>query len=155
MEIGKQNKLNFNGVDFVNVNVNIENPIPKTGAPLVDFKINPKVFYPEDATNEFIIINDVRLSCKGFFAISVLAFGFFKMPELTGNIRDQKPFININAPAIMFPYIRSFISTLTANLGVNFAPIIIPPHFFQGDLEEHKEQPKMPTIESIQENRGK
>ena len=36
----------------------------------------------------------------------------------------------------MFPYIRSFISTLTANLGNVTGPLTIPIQFFNGVLEE-------------------
>lgn len=155
MEVALQNKLHFIGVDFVNINVTVENHVPKDNPPTIDFKITPKVFYPDGTTDEFVIINDVKLTCKDFFNISIIAFGFFRMPGITGDIKDQKPFININAPAIMFPYIRSFISTLTGNLGVNFQPIIIPPHFFHGELEEHIETPKIQTGESTQIGSGK
>ena len=51
------------------------------------------------------------------------------------NDKEIKPFIDINAPAIMFPYVRAFLSTLTANLGAGFPPIILPPQIFQGELE--------------------
>lgn len=152
MEVGKQNKLNFSGVDIVNINVHVIHPLPKENPPPIDFTIIPKVFYPADAPEEFVILNEVKLVGKEFFNISILAFGFFSMPGLEGNIRDQKGFININAPAIMFPYLRAFVATLTANMGVNFAQILIPPHFFKGDMEEHIESPKegeVPIVKDV------
>ena len=140
MEVKHQTLLNFSGVDFVNVNVHIQNPIPHDQNPTADLGLIPKVFYPKERPNEFIIIFDIKLVCKTYFNISIVAFGFFALPEYKGtDIREEKDFININAPAIMFPYVRSFISTLTGNLGTNFKTMIIPPHFFKGDLEEHKE----------------
>jgi len=48
----------------------------------------------------------------------------------------KKVFVNINAPAIMFPYVRAFITTLTTNLGNVTSPLIIPTQFFKGELEE-------------------
>jgi len=39
----------------------------------------------------------------------------------------------------MFPYIRSFISTLTANLGSVVGTLVIPTQFFKGELEVIKE----------------
>ncbi len=50
----------------------------------------------------------------------------------------KKNFINANAPAIMFPYIRAFVTTLTSNIGLGMAPIVIPPHFFKGALEDYQ-----------------
>jgi preprotein translocase subunit SecB len=37
---------------------------------------------------------------------------------------DKSPFIRINAPAIAFPYIRSYVSNLTLQSG--YKPIILP-----------------------------
>lgn len=36
----------------------------------------------------------------------------------------------------MFPYIRSFITTLTANLGDVTGTLTIPTQFFKGELKE-------------------
>jgi len=36
----------------------------------------------------------------------------------------------------MFPYVRSFITTLTSNLGDVTGSLVIPTQFFQGDLPE-------------------
>lgn len=47
--------------------------------------------------------------------------GYF---EFDGDIDSVKPFLAKNAPAIMFPYIRSYVSTITALSGM--APIILP-----------------------------
>ncbi len=142
MEVSKQPQLAFNGVDIVNVNVQVQDHAKRDASIPANLTVNPKVFFPADSPNEFVIIIEASISKKDSFIISLVAFGFFIMPGLIGNIRDQKPFININAPAIMFPYVRSFISTLTANLGPNFPPVLIPPHFFQGDLSEHVEPEK-------------
>lgn len=40
------------------------------------------------------------------------------------DMKELKPFIGMNAPAILFPYIRAYISNITALGGI--APIIIP-----------------------------
>lgn len=54
--------------------------------------------------------------------------------ELVQNLK--KSFVNTNAPAIMFPYVRAFIAMLTSNLGNVTGALNIPPQFFKGDLEE-------------------
>ena len=93
------------------------------------------MFYPKDQADYFKIIQEIKLSSDKYFSLFILAVGTF---ELKANLDEKirKSFININAPAIMFPYIRSFISTLTANLGNVTGPLTIPTQFFKGELEE-------------------
>ena len=52
------------------------------------------------------------------------------------NIKEQ--LIHTNAPAIVFPYLRSFISMFTSNLGT-IPSLTLPTHFFKGKLEEFSE----------------
>lgn len=134
MDVKVQPILKFQGIDIVNVNVNLLNPFNHEEQPPIDLTIVPKVFYPDDSPNEFTIIVDLKVGSKDFFNISIVAFGRFTLNKLAIE-PESKPFIDMNAPAIMFPYVRSFLSTLTANLGAGFPPIILPPHFFQGELE--------------------
>lgn len=137
MEVKVQPILKFLGIDIVNVNLNIMTPYDHEKKPPVDINIVPKVFYPEDRPEEFTIIMDLTVNSKEYFNISIVAFGGF---SINGKSSDPgfKPFINVNAPAIAFPYVRAFLSTLTSNLGAGFPPLIIPPHFFQGEMEEYK-----------------
>ena len=141
MEVKLQPILKFQGIDIANVNVNLITAFNHETQPPIDLTIIPKVFYPEDRVNDFTIIIDLKIGSKEYFNISIIAFGQFSLNKSV-NEPDSKPFINTNAPAIMFPYVRSFLSTLTANLGAGFPPIILPPHFFQGELEEFKPEPK-------------
>jgi preprotein translocase subunit SecB len=59
--------------------------------------------------------------------------------------------MNINAPAIMFPYIRAFISNLTSNLGNIIQTITLPPYFFGKEIEilnikEYKDKINIKTL---------
>ncbi len=141
MDVKVQPILKFKGIEIVNVNVNLINSFNHNEQPPIDLTIVPKVFYPEDSANEFTIIVDLKVASKDFFNITIVAFGGFTLNK-PANDPDSKPFIDVNAPAIMFPYVRSFLSTLTANLGTGFPPIILPPHLFQGELEVYKPDPK-------------
>lgn len=136
MDIKVQPILKFQGVDIVNVNVNLINPFNQEEKPKIDLKVVPKVFYPDNSPNDFTIIIDLNVGSNEFFNISVVAFGRFSLNK-TAKDTDLKPFIDINAPAILFPYVRAFLSTLTANLGAGFPPIILPPQIFEGELEEY------------------
>lgn len=136
MEVSKQTKLTFHGVDILNVNFNAI--APRQGELNIDINCKPKVFYPLDNRNFFRIVMDIELKDERFFALAIRAIGNF---ELDTEINDElrKIFVNSNAPAIMFPYIRSFITTLTANLGNVVGPLLIPTQFFKGEIEEVKE----------------
>ena len=55
--------------------------------------------------------------------ISVKAEGYFEFDnDITQELQDK--FFKINAPAILFPYIRAYISTLTSLSGIE--TIILP-----------------------------
>jgi preprotein translocase subunit SecB len=130
--------LKFLGTDIVKVNVSLKNPFNHDEHPPVEISIKPKVFYPDDNLEQFTIIIDLDVTSRDYFTISIVSFGRFSLNKPVSE-PGSKLFIDVNAPAIMFPYVRAFLSTLTANLGRSFPPIILPPHFFQGELEEHTE----------------
>ncbi len=134
MKVDTQVKLQFHSVDFKSVDFKSNQPIHGRDNE-VSIHIVPKVFYPKDEENHFKIIQEITIKSSEFFTLSILAVGNF---ELLGEVNDEtrSSFVNVNAPAIMFPYIRSFISTLTSNLGNVTGALTIPPQFFKGILEE-------------------
>jgi preprotein translocase subunit SecB len=133
MEVKNQPKLTFHGVDIINVNFNAISPRIEN----LEIKINctPKVFIPTDHKNFFKILMEIELNDEKHFELDLRAVGTFEFEkEIDSELR--KTFINSNAPAIMFPYVRSFISTMTANMGNVVGTLIIPTQFFTGELEE-------------------
>lgn len=135
MEVADQIQLKFHGVDFPVINLKSENPFVQSPGTIINIDIKPKVFYPTEQPDYFKIIQEVTLSSSNFFELFIISVGTF---ELKANVDEnlKKVFVNINAPAIMFPYVRSFITTLTTNLGNVTSPLIIPTQFFKGELEE-------------------
>jgi preprotein translocase subunit SecB len=133
MEVSNQVKLKFHGVDILNVQFKAID-IPRDG---MDMTISciPRVFYPESDRHVFRILMEVVIKDERYFVLSINAVGHFELNrELDADLKKQ--FVNINAPAIMFPYVRSFITTLTANMGRTVGTLIIPTQFFKGDIEE-------------------
>jgi len=59
---------------------------------------------------------------NGLAEIKVVALGFFHYEDIEDI--SNTPFFTDNAPAIVYPYIRAYISTLTAQAGI---PTIILP----------------------------
>lgn len=133
MEVGKQTKLAFLGVDILNVNFNAI--YRSEGDRSININCTPRVFYPKNNNSAFKIVMDIELKDDKYFELSVNAIGNFELDHsLTDDVK--KTLVNANAPAIMFPYIRSFISTLTANMGDAVGTLTIPTQFFKGELEE-------------------
>lgn len=135
VEVADQIQLKFHGVDFPVINLKSENPFIQSPGNIINIDIKPKVFYPTEQPDYFKIIQEVTLSSSNFFELFIISVGTF---ELKANVDKtlKKVFVNINAPAIMFPYVRAFITTLTTNLGNVTSPLIIPTQFFKGELEE-------------------
>lgn len=133
MEVKPQPKLNFAGVDIINLNFKSEKPF--SGSDDINLDIKPMLYYPdENNLHTFMILYDVSLKSEGFFDLNLLALGNFNIVEgLEEKVHNA--LINTNAPAIMFPYIRSFISTFTANLGDTTTLMVIPTQAFKGPLE--------------------
>lgn len=133
MEVGTQPRLSFKGVDIVNVNFeSLKFPDEILN---ITLRCIPKVNFPPETKNQFQIVMDIEIIDDRYFKLFLKAIGKFEVSEdLTEEIKKQ--FINTNAPAIMFPYIRAFVTTLTSNLGKTIGTLWLPAQFFKGDLEE-------------------
>ena len=110
-------KLLVNGVEHKEINVDfmpegVFNLLEKT----FDLKLAFIAFQNSDRENPFI-----QISCIGNFS--------FENVEKVGDI---PPYFYRNAIAILFPYIRSFVSSLTAQ--ANITPMILPTYNL-GELE--------------------
>lgn len=136
MDVSPQIALKFHGVDFPVVDFKSDKSLLGINKKDIDINIRPQVFYPEGQPEFFRIIQEIHLASEGYFQLTIVAIGTF---ELKSNVDDEtkKSFVNVNAPAIMFPYIRSFIATFTANLGSIIGTLTIPTQFFKGEIEEY------------------
>lgn len=102
------------------VNLNIDKRINKSYSSDNDFELNLilEISSKDDNTN-------IRCSFIGYFSCDI---------EISKQFLETS-FASINAPAILFPFIRAYISTITINAGLN--PIILPTINFAG-LQENK-----------------
>jgi|AntRauTorcE11898_2_1112593.scaffolds.fasta_scaffold51438_2 preprotein translocase subunit SecB len=132
MQIKEQNKLSFNGVDFVHVDFDAQKPFDKSKK--VDIDVDTKVYFPKGDETIFNLLFETTLECEDFFKLQVTAIAMFKTSEVIDKeLKDN--FINTNAPAIVFPYIRAFISNFTANLGTTVGTLTLPPHIVSGPVD--------------------
>ncbi len=112
----------FRFLKYEILNASIEIDEPGKISPKLEVEFNNV----KDLSKEELFILGIEILIKdetGNLKIKVFAKGYFKfMNDCPENRKDD--FMNINAPAILFPYIRAYISTLTALSGIN--PIILP-----------------------------
>lgn len=136
MEIKEQISLRFKGVDFPSIELNSLKPFKESEQDGIIVDIQPRAFIPSDSANKFKIIMNLEISAEDFFKLKITAVGSFELSSEDVLPEIRKTFINANSTAIMFPYIRSFVSTLTSNIGNVTTPILLPTRFFKGDYIE-------------------
>jgi len=94
-----------------------------TKANSIDINIEPKgIIYEEEKQYEIQL--EISLNSKDGLDVSVKMIGFFEFKEVV-KIENLGNYFFVNAPAIIFPYLRSYISALTALSGCS--TIILPP----------------------------
>lgn len=132
MELSNQTKLSFKGVEILNVNFSINKPFK--GGQEIDISCSPFAIIPKSNKGVFNIVMDVEIASKDYFQLSLRAIGIFKLDnEITEELKTK--FVNINSVAIMFPYVRSFVTTFSANVGNIAGGLTMPPQFFKGELD--------------------
>jgi preprotein translocase subunit SecB len=79
--------------------------------------------FNQDNAKEFVIGFKIGIDRELFHIDLEMVFIFDTDTEMTPEFKDST-FLRINAPAIAFPYIRSYISNITLQSG--YEPIILP-----------------------------
>ena len=91
-----------------------------------------------DYKRDFAIVFDFTLQNNSEkFKLELKAIAHFSTQSDIDEDFKNSAFVNINAPAIAFPYVRTFISNLTLNSG--YDPIVLPAFNFL-QLAEEKEK---------------
>lgn len=86
--------------------------------------------YTSDDDKVFAVKFDAKISSKDeMFLIDLEYYGIFEADTPIDDKFKRSNFPSVNAPAIAFPFLRSFLSTVTVNAGIN--PIILPAVNFQ------------------------
>jgi len=108
-------KAGLQFVDFVVYRTVIARGAKEAITPF-DFNIIPSGLI-DSKKKVFQLALDFNLSDKDDqLLIQVESVGIF---TYVGNLEDIKPFLLLNAPAIMFPFLRSYISGVTALSGLD------------------------------------
>ena len=84
--------------------------------------------------NNYIVTLDVNVEKKGEFKTDISISGYC---EIDDNHPQLDTILRVNAPAILFPYVRAQLSLLTAQ--PEMRPIVLPVVNFQKIYEHSKE----------------
>ena len=88
----------------------------------VEFGIEPNGIFEEDNKMFILTLNVLVKDKKSRLEVKMTVTGKFEYE--TNDIQELVPYLGFNAPAIMFPYIRAYITNITALGGMS--PIILP-----------------------------
>lgn len=94
----------------------------------IDFDISSNVEFIEDENNTFLLKLDAKIfkdaEEKGYpFSMNISITGIFELEN--SDVENKEMLSELNAVAILFPYLRSLVSTYSSNSNVQ--PLILPP----------------------------
>jgi preprotein translocase subunit SecB len=92
-------------------------PLSHDKTDTIDIEIDTKIEYPQKEEKFFDIVLDLKLSSITDFNFEIEAVGHFEMEgeDIPDTIKES--FLHINAPSIVYPYIRAFVASFTALAG--------------------------------------
>lgn len=88
------------------------------------FELGLRVFADEKRKEVFGVLFMLQLRHRGEFLLTLDYLAWFEAEQPIEKAFLDSPFAKVNAPAIAFPYLRSFVSFLTLNSG--YRPAILP-----------------------------
>jgi len=139
-----QYSIRLKDIFFPKVNLSVGDELKKNIGPELNvnlqFEISP---YPGNSRLYQILFNVSVKNEDTNFNLDVVSVAFFET-----NIDIDEQFLNsvftkVNSPAIAFPFVRSFINTLTSNAG--FHPVILPAYNFTQSKPVDDESPGNPV----------
>jgi preprotein translocase subunit SecB len=98
------------------------------------FLTNSQGYFEEDS-KLFSIRFDLLLGIEAGKELAIAYDAFFECDEAIDDEFKNSHFPRVNAPAIAFPYLRAFISTVTLNAG--YPVIMLPSWNFQAMDQQH------------------
>lgn len=120
-------------VDFLvtSVVMDVENPLAAVKEQSMDVNIGVSIGFSDDDPTHYTINFEVSVSARNNnIKISVKSVALFEASSPIDEEFRQSAFVQTNSPAIAFPFLRSFINTLTANAGI--PPVVLPAFNFSG-----------------------
>lgn len=112
-------KFFVNSLEFHTKKMNTEEDVELH----IDLKVSTGFIKNED--RKYIINFDLNIiSQDENLQMKVRAGGIFEAKDIMTEVFKKSDFVRVNSPAIAFPFLRSYINTITTNSGIS--PIILP-----------------------------
>lgn len=105
----------------------------------IKFGIEPEGKIDENEKTLTLTLSVIVKDEQGNFDLNMTINGMFEYDA--DDMNELIPYIGMNAPAILFPYIRAYVSNITALSGMQ--PIILPTLNVEGVGEELIEKMKL------------
>lgn len=91
----------------------------------VDIELGVATSFSDDDLKSYLVKITVKITPKtDSFILECDAVGRFVTSEEIDDDFKNSHFVKINSPAILYPFVRSYINTITTNSGIS--PIILP-----------------------------
>lgn len=112
--------LEITGID----KLDIRRIIPKSDRIRRRFTISYSVQLVENKSNKFAVTFNIMVYNSSMFRMKIEYSAFFKTSEDIDINFLKSDFARINAPAIAYPFLRSYVSFIALNSG--YEPVILP-----------------------------
>lgn len=122
----EQNKITLAGTFVKSLTYNRKGSATKSHID-TDIEIGVAINFDDDINTEYAVAFECTLSNE-LWDLKTVFVAVFKTSDSIDAEFIESDFVKVNSPAIAFPYLRSFITTLTTNSGVH--PFILPAYNF-------------------------
>lgn len=128
-KISNQNAIRLEAIKFPEFN--FRNPelvfsVSSSEQKELDMDVSYKILFSKKKKNTFVVKFDLELHSKEDekFKSKLVMAAIFETEQDMDDDFKKSDFVQLNAPAIAFPYLRSFVTTVTTLAG--YKPIILP-----------------------------
>ena len=120
-----QNAIRMSKFFIRSLDYNAENIIEGDISEQLEISLNLSTGFDNNKNQTFIVIFKLGIISENKdLQIDVDAVALFETENAITDEFRSSSFVKVNAPAIAFPFLRSYINTLTTNSGIS--PIILP-----------------------------
>ncbi|MGL5787528.1 MAG: protein-export chaperone SecB [Bacteroidales bacterium] len=128
--------LQLKGLQIQNIELQASDFNPEITSE-IESEMNITTGLAENNDKGFCVVFEIDLhNTSSSFTLKLKAVAHFNTDEPVQKNFVDSTFLNVNAPAIAFPFIRTYISNITLNSGYN--PIILNSVNFQKLFEDRK-----------------
>lgn len=120
-----QNKIKFLKFFVKSLKFKVENENENDISEDLEIALKVSSIFDDQNNKNYFVNFKLEINSKDKdLHIKVDAFGLFSTLDMLTDEFKQSSFVRISSPAIAFPFLRSYINTITTNSGIS--PIILP-----------------------------